>query len=250
MKKLNLKTPAEIKIMTEGGRMLGEIKNKAARAVKEGFSSWDIEELVTREIEKTGGIPSFKMVHGYSWSTCINVNEGVVHGIPKKTVIFHEGDVVSIDLGLFYKGFHTDTAISVEVGSNVHAHFLDVGRASLKNAIRQAKIGKSIADISEAMESTLKSASCNPMKQLTGHGVGRELHEDPAVPCFVSGRSFEKIKLVEGLVLAIEVMYSEGKGDIIIEDDGWTISTIDGKISALFEESVAVTSNGPAILTK
>lgn len=250
MHKIDLKTPAEVRIMTQGGRKLGRIKNKLVRQVRAGVSAAEIEDLATELIRQEGGTSSFKMVPGYSWSTCINVNAGVVHGIPKKEIIFKDGDLVSIDVGLYYKGFHTDTSVSTLVGKDkAKERFLAAGKAALDLAIKRAVVGGFLADISGAIESVLKQNSLHPVKALVGHGVGRELHEAPAVPCFV-GPNFPRFQLQEGLVLAIEVMYTAGSGEIVTDRrDGWTIRTKDGKIAGLFEETVAITKAGPSILT-
>jgi methionyl aminopeptidase len=247
---IKIKTPEDLKIMAEGGRILSSIKKKATQMVKEGVSAWEIEEEVTNLIEKSGAKPSFKMVPGYSWSTCINVNDGVVHGIPKKEIIFKDNDIVSIDLGIFYKGFHTDTSVTVQIGKEKHLKlFLDAGRSALNKAIKEVRVGKTISDISMAIEKNIESKGFTPVKALTGHGVGRELHEDPPIPCFTKGLDLKKITIKEGFVLAIEVMYTKGSEDLIVDEDGWTIRTKDGKIAALFEETVAATCNGPLVLT-
>lgn len=246
-----IKSPEEIKIMQEGGAKLAHVRDSLQKAVKVGVSAYDIEELANDLIKKTGGTASFKMVPGYSWATCVNVNEGVVHGIPKKDIIFKKGDVVSVDVGLFYKGFHTDTSFSVglDVSQKIDT-FLKVGQKALKKAIAEAKPGNKVSDISRQMQTTVEGAGYYPMNSLVGHGVGRNLHEDPQIPCFVPRFGFPNPKLKEGLVIAIEIMYSFGTSDVVVSDDQWTIVTHDGTISALYEETVAVTKNGPKILTK
>ncbi|RJR29300.1 type I methionyl aminopeptidase [Candidatus Microgenomates bacterium] len=251
MNKINLKTPEELDTMREGGQKLGRIKKKLKDAVKPGVSALEIERLATKLIKAEGGEASFAKVPGYSWATCISVNEGVVHGIPKKEVVFGDDDIVSVDVGIFYKGFHTDTSLSVYLGKDPEkARFVEIGRESLNKAIFQVKIGKTIGDISAAMEKSLKKHGLYPVKSLVGHGVGRELHEEPMIPCFVSGAKVEKTKIVEGMALAVEVMYAQGSGEVIVGKDGWTISTKNGRMSGLFEETVAVTQNGTVVLTK
>jgi methionyl aminopeptidase len=248
--KIEIKTPAEIRIMTQGGRKLGRIKKKLVDRVGPGVSAAEIEDLATELIKQEGGTSSFKMVPGYFWSTCINLNKGVVHGIPKKEIVFKNGDLVSIDVGLYYKGFHTDTSVSVLVGQDEKKQqFLAAGQEALSEAVKKAVVGGFLEDISRATESVLRKHGLNPVKALVGHGVGRQLHQAPAVPCFV-GPNFPKLELPEGLVLAIEVMYSAGKAEIETDpEDGWTIRTKDGKIAGLFEETVAITRDGPSILT-
>jgi methionyl aminopeptidase len=237
-------------IMTEGGRKLARIKSSLKNKIKAGVSAMEIDNLAQQMIAKSGGKPSFKMVRDYKWATCVNVNEGVVHGIPKKSMVFAEGDIVSVDVGLFYKGFHTDTSFSVLVGSDVSKEkMLDVGREALSAAVNKTYPGNRIYDISKVIEKILVSGNYSPVRALVGHGVGRDLHEEPQIPCFTTGRSKDSPVLPVGAVLAIEVMYTKGNPDVVLENDGWTISTADGKISALFEETVAVTKNGPVVLT-
>jgi methionyl aminopeptidase len=250
MHKIHIKSLEEIEIMREGGKKLAHVRNKLEEKVAEGVSAMEIEELAVDLIKKSGAESSFKKVPGYKWATCININEGVVHGIPKKETIFKKGDIVSVDVGLYYKGFHTDTSTSKLIGEDKGKQkFLEVGKSALKAGIRQAIVGNHIVDISEAIESVLKGAALTPIEALTGHGVGRELHEEPYIPCFVRGSRGKSIEISKGMVLAIEVMYTEGNSDIMIDSDGWTIRTKDGKISALFEETVAVTNDGPFVLT-
>lgn len=250
MYKASIKTKEEVQIMAEGGAKLRRVKKALIAAVKVGVSAAEIDDLAEKLIKEEGAAPSFKMVPGYSWTTCVNVNDGIVHGIPKKSLIFKEDDIVSVDVGLFYKGFHTDTSTSVYLGNDPEKiKMLDCGRKALKECIKIAKLGKKIGDISATMESTLKAGGYNPVRMLVGHGVGRELHEYPSVPCFVSHSKDEMVDLVEGLVIAIEVMYVAGKPDLVTDRDGWTIRTKDGKMTALFEETVAITSRGPLVLT-
>ncbi len=245
MTKLTIKTGKEIAIMAEGGAKLAEIRDKVVKAVKPGVNAIELDKLADKLIIQAGGKPSFKMVPGYRWATCININDVVVHGIPDSYKI-KTGDKVGIDIGFFYKGWHTDT--SVTVGGP--ARFLKVGRLGLKRALAQAQVGKRVADISAAMQKTVEEAGYNVVRALTGHGIGRELHEEPAIPCFVMDKYEHSPELVEGMVIAMEIMYNVGSADVVYKnDDGWTIATKDGKISGLFEETVAITSHGPIILT-
>lgn len=252
MTKFTLKTPKEVEMMAQGGEKLARVRDEVARAVKPGVTSSMLDKLADRLIAKAGGQPSFKVVPGYSWATCINVNETVVHGIPDDREL-KEGDVVGIDVGMYYLGFHTDTSVTVGVGKvdPKTQKFLDTGRGALKKAIELARPDKKIADLSEAMQTTVEAAGYSAVRALTGHGVGRELHEEPAIPCFVMEDRRYSPKIVPGMVLAIEVMYNQGTYEVVHKNrDGWTIITADGKISGLFEETVAVTENGPMILTK
>jgi len=202
-------------------------------------------------IEKTGGRASFKMVPNYSWATCVSLNADVVHGIPTKENVFKDGDIVSVDVGLFYKGFHTDTSFSKGINPNKELkRFLLAGEMAVAAAIKKCIPGNKIYDLSLAMEKIIVLAGYTPVWSLVGHGVGRSLHEEPAVPCVLQEEKDESVTLVEGLVLAIEIMYGAGGGEIYKKADGWTLSMRDDKISGLFEETVAVTTDGPFVLTK
>ena len=257
MTKISIKTAEEIKIMAEGGQKLARVRDGLAEAVKPGVTPLDLDQLADKLIAKEGAKASFKMVPGYSNATCICINDEVVHGIPTAKQRFAEGDLVGIDVGIFYKGWHTDTSTTVAIKTgnksleSKNEKFLTTGRTALKRAIEQVKIGKRVADISAAMQEVIEKAGYSPIQALTGHGVGRELHEEPAIPCFVLGKYEHSPKLVEGMVIAVEVMYNEGSPEVVYKDtDGWTIITADGKISGLFEETVAVTKNGPQVLTQ
>jgi len=251
MTDISIKTKEEIVIMQEGGNLLGKVKAALRERVKEGVSALEVEQLAVELIEKFGGEASFKMVPGYSWATCININEGLVHGIPKENVVFAKGDVVSVDVGMFYKGFHTDTSFTKAVEPDGETKkFLEAGEQALKRAIAEVRPGRRIFDISLAIQNTVEKAGYAPIKVLTGHGVGRELHEEPKITCFASGERAKSPEITVGMTLAIEVMYTMGDPQVEISKDGWTISMRDGKISALFEETVAVTSRGPLVLTE
>lgn len=250
MDKMMIKTPKEIEIMAGGGRRLARIRDEVAGAVKAGVTTEELDRLVNKLIKEAGGEASFKMVRGYHHATCMNVNDVVVHGVPGSYKI-KNGDKVGIDLGLYYKGYHTDTSVTVTVNSNRYDKFMRVGRDALQLAIAQAKPGKRIADISRAMQQTVEAAGYSAVRALTGHGIGKKLHEEPAIPCFVVGKYEHSPKIGPGMVLAIEVMYNEGEFEVAYKnDDGWTIVTADGKMSGLFEETVAVTKSGPQVLTQ
>ncbi len=246
-----IKTPKEVEIMVEGGAKLARVKKGLEKEINVGVNALTVENLATELIAKEGGKPSFKMVPGYSWATCVNINEGVVHGIPKKEIVFKKGDIVSVDVGLFYKGFHTDTSFSVgiQVGKE-NEKFLDTGKKALRAAIEATRVGNRVFDISRAIEKALSEGGYSPVRALVGHGVGRDLHEEPQIPCFADER-YRGVspKIAEGMVLAVEVMYSQGSGDVKLESDGWTISSSDGTITALFEDTVAITKEGSKVLT-
>lgn len=244
-----IKSDSEIKIMTEGGKRLAEVKAKLIEKVNVGVTAEEIEEVASREIERSGGSASFKMVKGYHWATCVNVNSSVVHGIPKKSIVFKKGDVVSVDVGLFYQGFHTDTSFSIGLGvNNEIKKFLQAGKDTVDKALQEASSGNRIYHISKVLGS-IEDKGYTVIRSLVGHGVGRELHEKPYIPCYVSDKANKTPEIPVGATFAIELMYTLGSGSIYVEDDGWTISTVDGKISALYEETVAVTKHGPCVLT-
>lgn len=247
---MTLDVENKLSAMKEGGALLGKVRNKLAGMVAPGVTLLDIELEAARLLEETGGEVAFTKVQNYYWATCINVNEGVVHGIPTDYRI-QDGDVVSIDVGLWFKGFYTDTSTSVIAGkgSEELKRFLNAGKESLQLAIAEAKLGNRVGHISQAIEKRLKQAGYNPIHELTGHGVGSKLHEKPHIPGILSGDISKTPLLQLGQTLAIEVIYAMGKPDIIIAEDGWTIETKDGKIAGLFEETVAITETGPLILT-
>lgn len=245
------KTKKELEIMREGGKRLARIKNELQKMVKPKVRPEEIEARAKELIKRAGGVPSFKKVKNYHWATCINVNEGVVHGVPRGEA-FKKGDLVSVDVGMFYKGFHTDTSFTLacgKVGQDMH-RFLQVGQKALKRAIAEAVPGNYIANISKAMQEVLEDAGFSPVRALTGHGIGRKLHEEPQIPCFWEGPIENSELTPEGATLAVEVIYTLGSPDLVISgEDNWTIATRDGKISGLFEETVAATVQGPLVLT-
>ncbi len=252
MKRISIKNEEQMRVMAEGGAKLGQIRKLTAAAVRPGMTTREIDRIAQKLIDESGGGASFKRVAGYHHATCLNVNEVVVHGIPGDRKV-EKGDKLAIDVGLYYKGWHTDAAVTIIVGEGEAKlkKFLETGRRALKAAIAQAKPGKRIFDISEAMQKVIEKAGYSPVKALTGHGVGRELHEEPAIPCFAVGNRENSPKIVPGMVLAIEVMYNEGESEVVYQnDDGWTIGTADGKISGLFEETVAIYKDGPKVLTE
>jgi methionyl aminopeptidase len=247
--KFYAKSEEEIEIMAECGQKLARVKKALFEKVAEGVSAWEIEELAVKLIKEEGAEASFKKVPGYSWATCVNLNSGLVHGIPKKETVFKKGDVVSVDLGLYFKGFHTDCSFSKGIDVDPETQrFLDVGIKALKNAISATTAGNRVYDISEAIEKTVVSEGYKSIRALVGHGIGRNLHEDPQIPCFLPGDRLESMEISEGATFAIEVMYTQGGPDLVQDEDGWTIATQDGKISALFEETVAVVGGRPKVL--
>jgi len=250
MNSLTIKSPKELKIMEEGGKILSLTKHAVVDMIDIGVSAFELEKKAVELIEKHGAEPAFKKVPGYSWATCVNVNAGLVHGIPHESIIFKDGDVVSIDLGVFYKGFYTDTSFTKAINPDMDTEkFLEAGMFALKSAIDVVKPGNKVSDISEKIEDTITLFGYTPIEDLVGHGIGKNLHEVPEIPCFLNQNRERSLTIASGMAFAIEVMYTQGKPDIVTQKDGWTISTRDGKISALFEDTVIVTQKGHKIVT-
>ena len=245
----NSQSNSYIEIMREGGLKLRQIKVDLQEAVKVGSSFESIEQHAQSLIAKAGGQPNFAMVPDYHWATCIMKNAELCHGIPKHKYV-DDGDVITIDVGMLYKGWHLDTSISFGVGdiSEEAETFLQVGKQSLKKSIGKARVGNSIYEVSSAMQRVVERAGYSAAYQLTGHGIGKELHMEPSIPC-IADRGDKRIHLKEGQTVAIEIMYAAGDATVVLDKDGWTYRTKDGSLSAMFEETVLVTANGPEILT-
>lgn len=233
---ISIKGPAEVRKMREGEKRLTKVLAQVLKAAQPGVSFRELDQLGEVLIKKQGGKPSFKMVPGYRWTTCINVNQGVVHGIPGEYRL-RPGDLVSVDMGMFYEGLHTDEAWTVEIGTK-NKEFLKAGQKALKAAIKAARPGNRVGHISQAIEREIKAAGFKPIRALTGHGVGRKLHEEPQIPCYLPGKIKATPLLKRGMTLAIEVIYAWGKPDLVLQDDGWTVETADGSLAALFEKTV------------
>lgn len=237
--------------MREGGRRLGAVREAVVAQIKPGVKLSQLEAMADKLIRDSGGEAAFKRVPGYKWATCLNVNEGVVHGIPSERVI-QDGDVVSLDVGMVYRGWYTDTSTTVIAGkgNTEKQKLLQVGQKAVAAAIRQARVGQRIGQISLILEKELRAGGMSPVKTLTGHGVGRSLHEFPPIPCFLAGRVEDTAVMSEGMSLAIEAIYTAGgRPEIKVAADGWTVVTADGSLAGLFEETVLVTAKGPLILT-
>lgn len=236
--------------MKEGGGKLARIREELASTIQSGVTPLQIEALAEKLIDKSGGSASFKTVPGYHHATCINLNDGLVHGIPTDTP-FKKGDLVSLDLGLLYKGFHTDTSTTVVVGEATadQQKFIDTGWQALDAAVKKAQVGNKVSHISQAIEKVITAAGYTPVKELTGHGIGKRLHQDPYIPNYFDPQN-QDFDLKAGQALAIEPMYTQGAPDIKLLSDGWTITTVDGSLSALVEHTVFITPQGPQVLTQ
>lgn len=251
MKNKDLRETRKAKAMREGGAILAAIRRQVIKAINPGVKLIELDKFTESLISKAGGLPSFKMVPGYKFATCLTVNEGVVHGIPTDRKI-KNGDLVSIDVGMYYKGYHTDTATTIIAGKakKQDQKFLEVGRLALKKAIKESKSGNRVGDISKAIQSTIESAGYTCSRSLTGHGIGTKLHEEPPVPCLLLENLKKTPKLKTGQTFAIEVIYTQGGHELCLQADNWTLTTQDRKKAGLFEETVLITDKEPIVLTK
>jgi len=244
-----LKTTREIAKMRQAGRISQRALQAAGKAVEPGVSTYEIDCIVREYIEKQGAAPSFLGYGGFPASACISVNNVVIHGIPSRNEILKQGDIVSIDVGAYFEGYHGDNAWTFPCGdiSKEAQRLIDTTRESLFEGIRQAVAGNRIGDIGHAVQEYAEARSYSVVRKFVGHGVGAKLHEDPSVPNY--GMSGKGIRLLPGMTIAIEPMINQGTFKVRILDDGWTTVTADGKLSAHFEHTVAITSDGTVILT-
>lgn len=243
-----IKTRRQIELMKISGKICTKALKEVLDHLQPNVKCIDLDRIAQKSIERQGAAASFTTVDTYQWTTCITINEQVVHGIPSDRQI-KNGDIVSIDIGAIYKGFHSDMAITVPVAKiapNLQK-FLQIGQKTLHSAIAQARVGNTIGDISATIQEMIEGASYSVVKSLTGHGIGRQLHEEPPVPGF--GKAGTGLKIRQNMTLAIEVIYAQGSGEVFLENDGWTITTKDGSYAGLFEQTIAVTGNGPIVLT-
>ena len=246
---IQLKNPDQIKIMKEAGRITGEALLVARDHVRPGISTYELDRLVRESIEKAGAKPSFLGYGGFPGSACISINDEVIHGIPSKKRFLEEGDIVKVDVGAFYKGFHGDSARTIPVGrvSDEALKLIDVTRASFFAGIDQLKVGGRLGDVGAAIDSLVVSNGFSTVKRYIGHGIGHELHESPDVPNY--GTPGRGTRLCAGLVIAIEPMVNVGTETVRELPDGWTVKTADGALSAHYENTVALTSDGVINLT-
>ena len=246
---IQLKNPDQIKIMKEAGRITGEALLVARDHVRPGISTYELDRLVREHIEKAGAKPSFLGYGGFPGSACISINDEVIHGIPSKKRFLNEGDVVKIDVGAFYKGFHGDSARTIAVGrvSDEAQKLIDVTRASFFAGIDQLKTGGRLGDVGAAIDGLVVANGFSTVKRYIGHGIGRELHESPDVPNY--GTPGRGTRLCAGLVIAIEPMVNVGTETVRELSDGWTVKTADGSLSAHYENTVALTGDGIINLT-
>ena len=246
---VTIKTAREIELMREAGRLLEKVHDELADFVKPGISTLDIDRFGEKLIRSLGCTPNFLNYNGYPASICVSVNDEVVHGIPKKNRILQEGDIVSLDAGLIYKGYHSDAARTHAVGniSPEAQQLIDVTRESFFEGIKYAKARNHLHDISAAIGNYAGQFGYGVVRDLVGHGIGTHLHEDPQIPNFPQKR--RGIRLIPGMTLAIEPMINQGRADVEWLDDDWTVVTQDGSLSAHYENTILITEDEPEILT-
>lgn len=253
---VTVKTLEEIKILREGGRRIAVIRDKLASRVVAGASAEDIEDAAKELFAASGGEPSFFNYRGrkqekpFPARVCVSVNDAIVHGLPRPDIVFKEGDVVGVDVGLKYQGLYTDTAVTVAVGrvSSEAERLLEVTKTALAVGIAEVRAGATTGDIGYAIEQFVKPHGYGIVRTLCGHGVGYAVHEEPQVPNF--GKKGEGVALKDGMVIAIEPMLTLGGEKLVLDPDGFSFRTADGSLTAHFEHTVAVTEKGAEILTQ
>lgn len=247
---VSIKSEREIELMREAGRILARVHEELGKMIKPGISTLDIDRAGERMIRGYGCTPSFKNYNGYPASICVSVNDEVVHGIPNRHRILHEGDIVSLDAGVIYKGYHSDAARTHGIGqiSPEAKQLIDVTRQCFFEGIKYAKVGNHLNDISRAIQSYAEAFGYGVVRDLVGHGIGSHLHEDPEVPNFARKR--RGIKLRPGMTLAVEPMINAGRLDVRWLDDEWTVVTEDGSLSAHYENTILITEDDPEILSR
>jgi methionyl aminopeptidase len=249
---ITLKSAQELTLMRQAGRIVAEVLAEIREAVAPGMSTLDLEAIAARIIvDKHGAVPSFKGYRGFPGMVCTSINEEIVHGIPGKRVL-NRGDIVSVDVGVIYQGYHGDAALTVGVGEidTESQSLLDVTAESLKVGIQAARPGNWTSDISKAIQDVVESQGYSVVREYTGHGIGRQMHEDPQILNYFAPKVAGRVRLRPGMTFALEPMVNVGGWQTRVLDDRWTVVTADGSRSAHFEHTVAVTGNGPEILTK
>ena len=246
---IQLKNAAQIKAMKEAGRITGEALLVAREHVREGVSTYELDRVIRQYIEKSGAKPSFLGLYGFPGSACISINDEVIHGIPSKKRILREGDIVKIDLGAHYKGYHGDSARTIPVGkvSDEALKLIKVTRESFFAGVAQMQQGNRLGDIGSAIDTHVKANGFSTVRKYIGHGIGKEVHEAPDVPNY--GTPGRGVRICSGMVLAIEPMVNAGTFEVRELADGWTVVTADRKLSAHYENTVAMTDEGVLNLT-
>jgi methionyl aminopeptidase len=244
-----LKKPEQILLMKEAGRITGEALLVARDAIRPGISTKELDSLIHAYILKCGAKPSFLGYGGFPGSACISVNNQIIHGIPSHKVFLHEGDIVKVDVGAIYRGYHGDSAKTFAVGrvSEEAQKLIDATRESFYRGVSFARVGNRLGDIGHAVQAYAESCGYGVVRKYVGHGVGTHLHEEPDVPNY--GTPGRGCRLYPGMTIAIEPMVNEGTAEIKELSDGWTVVTADGRLSAHYEHTVAITDDGPILLT-
>ena len=245
-----IKTSEEIDKMRRSGEALRQVHDAVRPLVVPGASTMDLEKAAAAKMDELHAVSAFKGYHGYPTVLCTSVNSEVVHGIPSPKRILADGDIISVDCGVIVNGFYSDCAVTYAVGqpSPIARRLLDVTKASLEKAIQQAQVGGRLGDISFAVQEMCEAEGFGVVKEFVGHGIGKSMHEDPQVPNF--GPRGKGPRLKAGMVLAIEPMINAGSAEVKVLPDGWTTITVDGSLSAHFEHTVAITKEGPRVLTR
>lgn len=246
-----LKSPREIQIMREAGRVVARVHAALREVIRPGVSTWELDQVAFETLQRYNASSSFLGYRGYPANICASINDELVHGIPSKERILRAGDIVSIDVGSSYRGFVGDSAWTYAVGeiSEAAANLMQVTEASLMAGIAQAVVGNKVMEISRAVQRVVEEGGLHVVREYTGHGVGRQMHEPPQVLNYVAGDADGNYVLQPGVVIAIEPMVQQGTWQTRALKDGWTVVSKDGSLSAHFEHTVAVTNNGPEILT-
>lgn len=246
---ISIKSAREVELMREAGRILANVHEELAKALKPGMSTMDVDHLGEKIIRGYGCIPSFKNYNGFPGAICVSVNDEVVHGIPSSRRILHEGDIVSLDAGVIFQGYHSDAARTHAIGTVEPAtqKLIDVTKQSFFEGIKYAKAGNHLNDISSAIQNYAESFGYGVVRDLVGHGIGKNLHEEPEVPNFAQRR--KGVKLVPGMTLAVEPMINAGRPDVVWLGDDWTVVTDDGSLSAHYENTILITDGEPEILS-
>ena len=244
-----IKNSEQLRLMRQAGRITAEALMVAKEEIRPGMTTKELDSKIKRYIEKCGATPTFLGYNGFPGSACISINDEVIHGIPSDKIIIKEGDIVKVDVGARFRGYNGDSARTFAVGkvSDEALRLISVTEQSFYEAMKVAKAGNRIGDIGHAVESFVISNGFSVVKEYTGHGVGAELHEEPEIPNY--GRAGRGARLYPGMTLAIEPMVNAGTDKVKVRRDGWTVTTADGKLSAHYENSIAITDSDPVILT-
>ncbi len=247
---VQLKSHAEIEIMRRANIIVAEVLQKISEHIQPGVTTAELDERAEQIIRKKGGVPAFKGYGGFPATLCTSINEVVVHGIPSKDKVLKDGDIIGVDCGVSLEGFFGDSAVTFAVGkiSEDAARLMKVTDEALQKAIEKAKVGNRLSDISHAVQSHVEQQGYSVVRSFVGHGIGKNLHENPQIPNF--GPPGKGIRLKAGMVFAIEPMINSGGSDVVVLSDGWTAKTSDDSLSAHFEHSVAITDSGPYVLSQ